>query len=257
MTGISRISETCTSTTMTTGKNGEMTFLEHLGELRKRLFYSFLFILVFFGVSWLFVQEIFNWFTVPVMRFLPAGKKLAFTALADPFMMYIKIAFISGLFLSTPFIFHQLWLFVSPGLYRNEKRYVFPFVFFTTLFFIGGALFGYYSVFPIAVEFFLNMGKEFEAIITIDKYYKLIFRILIGIGLVFELPVLSFMLAKIGVLTSSFLLKYFKYAVIGIFIIAAIITPTPDIVTQSMFAIPMILLYGLSIVIVRIAQPGK
>jgi len=240
---------------MKTNRSDEMTFLEHLGELRKRIFHSLFFILVFFGISWFFVQEIFNWFTVPVIRFLPEGKKLAFTSLADPFMMYIKIAFISGLFLSTPFIFYQLWLFVSPGLYRREKKYVMPFVFFTSVFFIGGALFGYYSVFPIAVEFFLNMGKEFEPIITIDKYYKLIFRILIGIGVVFELPVLSFLLAKIGVLSSSFLVKYFKYAVIAIFVIAAIITPTPDIVTQSMFAIPMILLYGLSILIVRIAQP--
>ena len=191
------------------------------------------------------------------MQFLPEGKKLAFTSLADPFMMYIKIAFISGLFLASPFIFHQLWLFISPGLYKKEKKYVFPFVFFTTVFFIGGALFGYYSVFPIACEFFLKIGQEFDPIITIDKYYKLIFRILIGIGVVFELPVLSFLLAKIGILTTRFLIKYFKYAVIVIFIIAAIITPTPDIVTQSMFAVPMILLYGISILIVKIAQPKK
>lgn len=238
--------------------NKEMTFLEHLGELRKRLIYSFLFILIFFGLSWIFVKEIFNWFTAPVMQFLqPLGKNLAFTSLADPFMMYIKVAFISGLFFASPFIFYQLWLFISPGLFKKEKKYVFPFVFFTTVFFIGGALFGYYSVFPIACEFFLKIGQEFDPIITIDKYYKLIFRILIGIGVVFELPVLSFLLAKIGILNTKFLIKYFKYAVIAIFVIAAVITPTPDIVTQSMFAVPMILLYGLSILIVKIVQPRQ
>jgi sec-independent protein translocase protein TatC len=240
---------------MTRNNTQEMTFLQHLGELRKRIFYSFIFIVVFFSVSWFFVNEIFNWFTVPVVQFLPEGKKLAYTSLTDPFMMYIKVAFISGLFLSIPFIFYQLWLFISPGLYKKEKKYVFPFVFFTTAFFIGGALFGYYSVFPIACKFFLSMGQDFEAIITIDKYYKLIFRVLLGIGVVFELPVLSFFLAKIGILRSTFLIKYFKYAIVIIFIIAAVITPTPDIVTQSMFAVPMILLYLLSILIVKLTQP--
>lgn len=237
-----------------TSASSDMSFLEHLGELRKRIFYSLIFIVICFGVSWIFVKELFHWFTLPVMQFLPEGEKLAYTSLTAPFMTYIKIAFFSGLFLASPLIFHQLWLFVSPGLYRKEKKYVFPFVFFTTLFFIGGALFGYYSVFPIAAEFFLNMGSEFKPVITIDSYYKLIFRVLLGIGVVFELPVLSFLLAKIGVLRSRFLIKYFKYAIVVIFIIAAIITPTPDVVTQSMFAIPMILLYLLSILIVKVAQ---
>ena len=232
-----------------------MTFLEHLGELRKRILYSLLFIGVFFLVSWFFVKHTFNWLSLPVTKLLPAGEKLAFTSLTDPFMMYIKVAFISGIFVSCPLVFHQLWLFISPGLFKKEKKYVFPFVFFSSIFFIGGGLFGYYVVFPMAVKFFLEMGKDFQAILTVDKYFSLILRVLIGIGVVFELPVLSFLLAKMGVLNEMFLIKYFKYAIVLIFIIAAIITPTPDVITQSMFAIPMILLYLLSILIVKMARP--
>jgi sec-independent protein translocase protein TatC len=236
-------------------KNDEMTFLEHLGELRKRILYSLLFIGLCFGVSWIFVKDTFNWLSKPVITLLPAGEKLAYTSLTDPFMMYIKVAFISGIFIASPLVFHQLWLFISPGLYKKEKKYVFPFVFFSSLFFIGGGLFGYYIVFPMAVKFFLEMGKDFNAILTVDRYFTLIFRVLIGIGVVFELPILSFLLAKLGILNEKFLIKYFKYAIVIIFIIAAIITPTPDVITQSMFAIPMILLYLLSILIVKIARP--
>jgi sec-independent protein translocase protein TatC len=132
---------------------------------------------------------------------------------------------------------------------------VFPFVFFTTLFFLLGGAFGYYYVFPWACRFFLEVGEDFKAIITISQYFSLAFRVLLGIAIVFELPVLAFLLSKLGVLSARFLIKYFKYAIVMIFIIAAIITPTPDIVTQSMFAVPMILLYLLSIVIAKVFGP--
>lgn len=233
----------------------EMTFFQHLGELRKRIFYALGFILVFFMVSWTFVEKIYTWLAQPVMKFLPEGQKLAYTSLTEPFMMYIKLSFISGLFLASPFVFHQLWLFISPALYKKEKKWVFPFVFFTTFFFLLGGAFGYYFIFPWACKFFLEIGEDFHAIITISEYFTLAFRVLLGIAVVFELPVLTFLLAKFGIVSARFLVKYFKYAVVLIFILAAIITPTPDMITQSMFAIPMLVLYLLSILIAKIAAP--
>lgn len=229
----------------------EMSFFQHLGELRKRILISVGFILVFFLVSWAFVDKVYYWLSLPLLKF-PEIEKLAFTTLTEPFMMYIKLSFISGLFIASPFVFHQLWLFLSPALYKKEKRMVFPFVFFTTFFFAAGGAFGYYFVFPWACKFFLEVGKDFHAIITISEYFSLAFRVLIGIAVIFELPVLVFLLAKMGILTHRFLIKHFKYAVVIIFIIAAVITPTPDIITQSLFAGPMILLYLLSILIARV-----
>jgi sec-independent protein translocase protein TatC len=235
----------------------EMSFFEHLGELRKRILMAVGFILLFFLVSWAFVDKVYYWLSLPVLQFLPEGKKLAFTALTEPFMMYIKLSFISGIFLASPFVFYQLWAFISPALYKKERKMVFPFVFFTTLFFATGGVFGYLYVFPWACRFFLEVGKDFEAIITITEYFSLAFRVLLGIAVIFELPVLAFLLSKIGILTSSFLVKNFKYAIVLIFIIAAVITPTPDIVTQSMFAGPMILLYLLSILIAKVVGKNK
>ncbi len=238
-----------------TENKSDMSFFEHLGELRKRILISFAFIFVFFLVSWAFVDKLYHWFSIPVLRFLPEGGKLAFTSLTEPFMMYIKISFISGFFIASPFIFYQLWAFITPGLYKNEKKMVIPFVLSTTFFFILGGAFGYYSVFPWACKFFLEVGSDFNAIITINDYFSLAFRVLLGISVIFELPVLSFLLAKMGIITSKFLLKHFKYAIVIIFIIAAVITPTPDIVTQSMFAVPMMFLYLLSIIIAKIVGP--
>ena len=226
-----------------------MTFLEHLADLRKRLFYSF--IALFLGIipAWMFSKDLYDILAVPVNKYLPEAANLVFTGLADPFMMYIKVSFLASLFFMSPFIFAQLWLFIAPGLYRKEKKYVVPFVFFTSIFFIGGALFAYFVVFDWAVRFFLSMGSEFQPMITIDKYFKLIIRVLLGIALVFELPTLTFFLARMKIITAKWMVKKFKYAFLAVFIIAAIITPTPDPITQSIVAVPMLALYGLSILI--------
>jgi sec-independent protein translocase protein TatC len=242
-------------------KANEMSFFEHLGELRKRILYSFVFVLVFFLASWRFVDKLYHWLSLPVLKYLPVlpggEKKLAYTSLAEPFMMYIKVAFISSLFAASPFIFHQLWLFISPALFPKERKWVVPFVFATTFFFILGGAFGYFVVFPLACKFFLNIGKDFTAIITINEYFSLAFRVLFGIAAIFELPVLVFLLARLRIVSARFLIRYFKYAVVAIFILAAVITPTPDMVTQTLFAVPMILLYLLSILIARLVNPGK
>jgi len=233
-------------------KANEMTFFEHLGELRKRVLYSLLFVLVFFLVAWNFVGKLYHWFSLPLLKLMPAGEKLVFTSLTEPFMMYMKISLIAGVFMASPFVFHQLWLFISPALFPREKRWVMPFVFFTTFFFTLGGAFGYFVVFPFACRFFLQIGSDFKAMITIQEYFSLAFRVLFGIALVFEMPVLVFLLARLGLVTARFLWKYFRYAVVVIFIIAAVITPTPDMMTQTIFAVPMIGLYLLSILIAKL-----
>ena len=172
-------------------------------------------------------------------------------------MLYIKVSFLAALFFTAPFIFFQLWLFIAPGLYVKEKKYVIPFVLFTTVFFSGGAVFAYFVVFPFACNFFLSLGSDFDPVITVDQYFSLALRVILGIAIVFELPTLSFFLAKIGLITARMMIKYFKYAVLVVFIIAAIITPTPDMVTQSIIAVPMLGLYGLSILIAMAVGKGK
>ena len=234
-----------------------MTFLEHLADLRKRLFYSFIAIVIGVVPAWIFSKDLFNILAIPVYKYLPEGEKLAFIKLTDPFMLYIKVSFLTSLFFMSPFIFYQFWLFVAPGLYRKEKKYVIPFVLFTSVFFIAGALFGFFVVFPWAVRFFLTMGSEFQAMITVDKYFSLVLRVHLGIALVFELPTLTFFLARMGIITAKWMISKFKYAVLAVFVIAAIITPTPDMVTQSIIAVPMLALYGLSILIALVFSRRK
>lgn len=230
-----------------------MTFLEHLEDLRKRIFYSFIAIIVVVIPAWIVSKEIYDILARPVTQFLPEGTKLAYTTLTAPFMLYIKVSFLAAIFITSPFIFLQFWLFIAPGLYQREKKHVIPFVFFTTFFFILGALFAYFVVFPFACRFFLKIGADFQPVITVDKYFSLALRMLLGIALVFELPTLVFFLSRIGIVTSRWMIKNFKYAVLAIFIIAAIITPTPDMITQSIIAVPMLALYGLSILVAFLA----
>ncbi|MBP1766414.1 MAG: tatC [Candidatus Aminicenantes bacterium] len=227
----------------------EMTFLEHLEDLRKRLWYSFVAIFVVVIPAWMFSRDIFKALSRPVTQFLPEGMKMAFTSLTAPFMLYIKVAFLTALFVTSPFIFLQLWYFIAPGLYQKEKKYVVPFVTFTTVFFLAGAAFGYFVMFPWACRFFLKLGSEFTPVLTVDTYFSFSLKLLLGIALVFELPTLVFFLSKIGLITSRWMVRNFKYAVLAIFVIAAVITPTPDMVTQSILAVPMLALYGLGILI--------
>lgn len=235
----------------------DMSFLEHLGELRKRVLYSFLSVFVVFLVAWNFADKFAHWISLPLLKHMEEGSQLAFTSLADPFLMYIKLSAVAAIFGAAPFIFYQLWLFISPALYTREKRYFLPFIFFSSLFFLAGGSFGYLVALPFTCEFFLQVGQNYNAIITVNEYTAFAFRILLGTALIFEMPVLVFLLSRIGLVTHTFLIKYFKYAVVLIFVIAAVITPTPDIITQSVFAAPMILLYMLSIGIARMAARKK
>lgn len=234
-----------------------MTFLEHLDDLRKRLFYSFLAIIFTIFPAWFFHEQIFEILAFPVNQYLPEGESLAFTKLTEPFMVYIKVSFLAAFFVISPFLFFQFWKFIAPGLYQKEKKYVFPFVFFTTLFFAAGGIFAYYVVFPFACRFFLGMGADFQPVIKMDEYFSLAIRVILGIALVFELPTLIFFLSRMGLITAKWMVKKFKYAVLAIFILAAIITPTPDPITQSIVAVPMLALYGLSILIAFISEKKR
>jgi sec-independent protein translocase protein TatC len=234
-----------------------MTFLEHLEDLRKRLFYSF--VALFIGVipGWIFAKDLYELLARPVTQYLPEGTKMAFTTLTAPFMLYMKVAFMASLFVMSPFVFLQIWYFVAPGLYQKEKKYVIPFMLMTTFFFALGAAFAYLIVFPWACRFFLQLGKDFQAVLTVDQYFGFALKILLGIALVFELPTLIFFLAKMGLVTAKWMIRNFKYAVLAVFVIAAVITPTPDVITQSIVAIPMLALYGLSILIALVVGRGR
>jgi sec-independent protein translocase protein TatC len=227
----------------------EMSFLEHLEDLRTRLFRAFVSIFVAVIPAYMFSQEIFRFLAKPLTQFLPEGEKLAFRTLTEPFMLYIKVSFLAALFAVSPYVFYQLWKFIAPGLYQKEKKYVVPFVLFTSIFFIGGAAFAYYIAYPFACQFFLKLGSEFKPVITVDDFFGLTIKMLLGIGLVFEMPTLIFFLSKMGMVTSRWMIKNYKYAVLIVFIIAAVITPTPDMISQSILAVPMLVLYTLSILV--------
>lgn len=221
----------------------KMSFLDHLEELRKRLMISFLAVAVGFLACWAFAEPIFGKLQEPLTEFLPPGDKLAYTRLTAPFFLYMKVAFFSGLFLAAPVILLQLWLFISPGLYKRERRLAAPFILFGSLFFILGGYFGYRFLLPATCSFFVETGKQFKQMVTVDDYFSFASVIILATGLVFETPILIFFLARLGIVTPAFLMQKFKYAVVLSFVIAAVVTPTPDMVTQAALAVPMILLY--------------
>lgn len=224
-----------------------MSLFEHLEELRSRLLHSVLSLFVAFVPCWYYVDEIFAFLQRPILRLLPAGKRLAYTGITDPFILYFKVAALAAVFLASPFILYQFWRFVAPGLYKHERHYLLPFLFFGSFFFLAGGAFAYYVAFPLAAEFLLKMGGAFEPVITIERYFGFQMTIILGLGLMFELPIVIFILAAIGLVTPRFLLRNFRWAVVIIFVVAAIITPTSDILNLCVFAIPAMLLYLLGI----------
>ncbi len=230
----------------------KMTFLEHLEELRKRLIVSIVALGVAFLVCWNFADRIFGWLARPLARFLQPGEKLVFTRLTEPFMLYMKVAFFAGIFVASPIILWQLWLFIAPGLYKRERRYAAPFIIIASLFFILGGYFGYRVLLPGTCAFFLETGRQFKQMIKVDEFFSFASTIILATGLVFETPILIFFLARLGIVTPAFLLQKSKYAIVAAFIIAAVVTPTPDMVTQTALAVPMIALYFLGVAIAYI-----
>ena len=221
----------------------KMSFLDHLEELRKRLLISFIAVAVGFLACWAFAEPIFGKLQEPLTAFLPKGDKLAYTRLTAPFFLYMKVAFFAGIFVAAPVILLQLWLFIAPGLYKRERRLALPFIIFGSLFFIMGGYFGYRFLLPATCSFFVETGKQFKQMVTVDDYFSFASVIILATGVVFETPILIFFLARIGLVTPAFLMQKFKYAIVLSFVIAAVVTPTPDIVTQAALAVPMIVLY--------------
>lgn len=223
-----------------------MTLFQHLEELRNRIVRSLIALVVVFAACWIFVEPLADFLARPIYAAVP-DKKLAFLGITDPFILYVKIAALAALFLSSPIVLYQFWRFVAPGLYRKERFYAIPFVLFGSLFFVGGGAFAYYVAFPFAVEFLVGMGAAFEPVITVDRYFRFLMVVVLGLGLMFELPLVIFFLAQIGVVTPAFLMRHFRWAVLLIFVAAALITPTPDVVNLCLFALPTIGLYLLGV----------
>lgn len=232
-----------------------MSFLQHLEELRNRLIISIIALILGFLACWTFAPTIFRLIEQPILQYLP-GQKLAFTEITSPFFLYMKVAFFAGMFAASPLILLQLWLFIAPGLYPRERRYAVPFIFFATAFFLAGGYFGYRIMLPMACRFFVGVGGDFHQVITINDYFSFASKLVLAMAVVFETPILIFFLSRLGIVTPAFLLAKFKYVVVIIFIIAAIITP-PDVVTQSVVAIPMCLLYLIGVAVSWIFAPKK
>ena len=232
-------------------------FLSHLEELRKRLITCAIAVGIGFVISYIFAERLFQILVRPLTRVMPEGDRLIFTNLPEMFLTHLKTAFVCGILLTAPVIFHQLWLFIAPGLYQHEKKYAIPFVVFSTILFVGGALFGYFVVFPFGFKFFLGFADEYvQALPSVKQYFSFSIKLLFAFGIVFELPVVAFFLSKMGIVTPEFLKKKRKYALLLTFVLAAILTP-PDVITQLMMAGPLILLYEIGILVARMARRKK
>lgn len=225
-------------------------FTEHLGELRSRLIHSFIAVIIGFIASFAFKEQLFAILTAPLVTAMEGNDtaKMIFTGLPEAFFTYLKVSLLAGIILAIPVIFYQFWMFISPGLYRNEKKYVVPIVFLSVLFFAGGASFGYFVVFPYGFKFFLGFSNEtIHAMPSMKEYLAFASKMLLAFGFVFELPLVLTFMARMGLVTVGFLKKNRKYALLLFFVGAAIITP-PDVVTQIMMALPLMLLYEISII---------
>src|SRR6201987_6435839 len=238
---------------------GGMSFLEHLEELRRRIAYSLLYVVAGLCICWGFHERLFAVLQKPISVALAnhhLDQKLVYLNPTDPFNMYLKISLLAGIFVASPFVLYQVWAFIAPGLYRHERRYVMPFMFSTVGLFLAGGYFGYRMVYPAARDFLITFSGQFTPMITVGEYTALFLPIIAGLGIVFEMPILVFFLALMGVLSAGWMWRNLRYSILVIFIIAAIITPTTDIMNMCIFAAPMIVLYLVSIAIAWFVHPA-
>ena len=226
-----------------------MPLLGHLEELRSCIIKALLSIALALVPTYLFASELFTLLTQPLQQIVPAPPMLIGTSPAEAFFTKLKVSFIAALFLASPVVFYQLWRFVAPGLYEQERRYVLPFVFFATCFFVLGATFCHVFVLPVGYAFFIDQYQSIgvQPTLRISEYLSFTARMLLAFGVTFELPVLTFFFARIGLVTHSMLLSSFRYAIVIIFIVAAVLTPGPDVASQLLMATPLLVLYILSI----------
>ena len=232
-----------------------MSLMEHLEELRTRLFWCVGFLIAGFAIAYIFHVRLYDYVQKPVTDL---GLKLNFTHPTDGLNLYLKTAFVGGAILASPFILYQVWLFISPGMYASEKKYVWPFMGATIVLFLAGAWFGYRYVLPEAIKVLvLDFGKQFHPILTIEDYTGFFLAVILGLGITFELPIVIFFLALFGIVDAKFLLKHFRYAVLAIFVIAAVICPTPDPIGMCLFATPMLSLYFLGVAVAFFVHPDR
>ncbi len=227
-------------------------FTEHLGELRDRLVRSFIAVGVGFVIAYCFKERLFDVLTAPLITAMGEGQKMIFTGLPEAFFTYLKVSLLTGIILATPVLFYEFWMFVSPGLYRTEKRFLLPVVILSIFFFCVGASFGYFIVFPYGFQFFLGFSSDtIQAMPSMKEYLGFASKMLLAFGFVFELPLILTFMARMGLVSVEFLKKNRKYAVLIFFTGAALITP-PDVITQIMMAIPLMILYEISIIGARV-----
>ena len=235
----------------------KIPFTAHLEELRKRLIICFCAVGIGFVISYFFSKKLFDILMRPLLSVMPPDEKLIYTGLPEAFFTYLKVAFLAGLFLAVPVIVYQLWMFIAPGLYDREKRFVLPIVFLSSVFFLGGALFGYFVVFPFGFKFFMGFASDaIKPLPSVKEYLSFSTKLLFAFGVVFELPLFVTFLAKLGIVDVPFLKAKRKYAILLFFVFAAILTP-PDVITQVLMAGPLILLYEVSIFGARIFGKKK
>lgn len=241
---------------------GSMSLLQHLEELRRRIIYSLAAVAVCFGVCWYFAQDkIYPLIEKPILvvfKKYNLDPHLTYLSPTDPFNLYLKVGLLGGIFLASPILLYQVWNFISPGLYRNEKRFILPFLFLSVGLFLAGGFFGYRIVFPVAMDFLIGTyGTAFRASITIDAYTKMFLTIILGLALIFELPIVLGFAGLMGVVNAKFLFRHIRGAVLIFFVIAAILTPTTDILNMTIYAAPMIVLYVMSIGLVWLVHPRQ
>jgi sec-independent protein translocase protein TatC len=239
------------------GQGKSMSLMDHLHELRGRLIRVLIVIGLGFFACYAVSDRLFAELVKPLVAVMPQGAKLIFTSLPEAFFVYMKVAFTASVFLTSPYAFYQIWAFVAPGLYEEEQRFVLPLAGFSAFFFLAGASFCYFAVFPLAFDFF--MGFATDTIIpmpSLDEYLGFTLKLLIAFGLIFEMPLFAFFLARLGILTPQILRAWRRYAVVAIFIVAAVLTP-PDVASQILMAAPMLLLYEISILIAAAAQKRR
>ena len=230
----------------TTG--GKMSFLDHLDELRRRIIYSLIAVGVGFGVAFFWLDKIFTFIFEPMKAVLPAGQTLIYTEPGEQFFLMFKIGLMAGLIIASPLVFAQIWRFIAPGLYVHEKKLAIPFILMGTILFIGGAAFSHYAVFPVIWKFFATSSVDFVTFMPrIEPAFAWYLRLMLGIGITFQLPTLVLFLAKMGLITPRFMIRNFKYAVMIIAVFAAVISPDPGGVGMLMMGGPVIVLYILSI----------